>query len=355
MSAQEDFMAETELRARLKAQEKTIEALMDTVERQSSGEVPSLELLSQNLNLERVVQRKTETLRQQGEELQQALHDLQLTQTQLLQANKLESVGQLAAGIAHEINTPVQFIGTNIEFLKESFQNVKRLVDVVEEQIRALSEGADIQRSLKALTDMLAEIDWDYLSEELPTAIGQSQDGIHRITKIVQAMKEFSHPSSKEKVKNDLNKLIDTTVIVATNEWKYVADVRTEFDPELPLVCCLADELGQVVLNILVNAAHAIESKLSSDPQKKKGTITISTRHDQQHVVIRIADTGSGIPKEIQGRVFDPFFTTKVVGKGTGQGLAIAHDVVTQKHGGTLNLETEPGKGTVFIIRLPIE
>lgn len=354
MNEPDELTTVAELRARLRAQEKTIEVLMDTVERQSSGGVPSLELLSQNLSLEQVVQRKTETLRQQGEELQRALSDLQLTQTQLLQAKKLESVGQLAAGIAHEINTPAQFIGSNIDFLSESFRDVKRLLETVLEQIRALAEGAEVRPALQTLTDLFAEIDWDYLKSEIPTAIGQSQEGIQRITKIVQAMKEFSHPSSKEKVHNDLNKLIETTIIVASNEWKYFADVRTDLAPDLPLVCCLADELGQVFLNILVNAAHAVESRLSADPGEKKGTIAISSRQDGQQVEIRIADTGQGIPEEIQSRVFDPFFTTKGVGKGTGQGLAIAHDVVTQKHGGTLSFETEPGKGTVFIIRLPI-
>ncbi len=328
---------------------------MDTVERQSGGGVPSLGLLTQNLSLERVVQRKTEILRQQGEELQRALHNLQLTQTQLLQTNKLESVGQLAAGIAHEINTPAQFIGSNIDFLNESFRDVQRLLDAVVEQIRSLAEGADVGQALGILTDLFTEIDWDYLNAEIPAAIGQSQEGIQRITKIVQAMKEFSHPSSKEKVHNDLNKLIETTIIVASNEWKYFAEVHTDLAPDLPLVCCLTDELGQVFLNILVNAAHAIESKLSDNPREKKGTITISSRHDQQQVEIRIADSGDGIPEAIQGRIFDPFFTTKGVGKGTGQGLAIAHDVVTQKHGGTLTFETKPGTGTVFIIRLPIE
>lgn len=356
MNEPHELTTVAELRARLEAQEKTIEVLMDTVERQSSGGVPSLELLSQNLNLERVVQRKTETLRQQGEELQRALSDLQLTQTQLLQAKKLESVGQLAAGIAHEINTPAQFIGSNIDFLGDSFRDVKRLVDTVHEQIRALADdGAEVQPALQTLTDLFAEIDWDYLKSEIPTAIEQSREGIQRITKIVQAMKEFSHPSSKEKVNNDLNKLIETTIIVASNEWKYFAEVRTDLAPDLPLVSCLADELGQVFLNILVNAAHAIESRLSDDPREKKGVITISSRQDGQQVEIRIADTGKGIPEEIQSRVFDPFFTTKGVGKGTGQGLAIAHNVVTQKHEGTLSFETEPGKGTVFIIRLPIE
>jgi len=348
MSRQEHALAETELRARLLAQQKTIEVLMDTVERQSADGASSLELLSQNLSLERVVQRKTEAL-------QQALHELQRTQAYLVQAKKLESVGQLAAGIAHEINTPAQFIGSNIEFLADSFQQVKRLVDAVVGQMQAIADGGDVPLAVQTVTDLLAESEWEYLGEEIPVAIRQSREGIKRITTIVQAMKEFSHPSSKEKVKNNLNKLVETTIIVASNEWKYCAEIRTELDPGLPAVCCLADELGQVFLNILVNAAHAVESRLDADPQGKKGTITIATRHDGDQVEIRISDTGGGVPREIQDRIFDPFFTTKGVGKGTGQGLAIAHDVVTRKHGGTLVLESEPGQGATFIIRLPVE
>ena len=355
MNEQDDAATEVQLRARLQAQQKTIEVLMDTVERQSAAGCSSFDLLSQNLCLERVVQRKTETLRQQGEALQQALHDLQFTQAQLVQAQKLESVGQLAAGIAHEINTPAQFIGSNIDFLDESFRQVRRLLDTVLAEMQAIADGAGAQGAMQAVSAMFTEIDWEYLNEEIPAAIRQSQEGIKRITTIVQAMKEFSHPSSKEKVKNDLNKLIETTITVARNEWKYFAEVQTDFDRDLPLVSCLADELCQVILNILVNAAHAIESRFSGDPREKKGRITFSTRQEGQHVEIRIKDTGTGIPPQIRDRIFDPFFTTKGVGKGTGQGLAIAHDVVAKKHGGTLNFESEPGKGTTFVIRLPIE
>lgn len=355
MDGQDDSITVAELQVQLRAQQKTIAVLMDTVERQSSEGVSSLTLLSQNLNLERVVQRKTETLRQQGMVLQKAMDDLQRTQAQLLQAKKLEAVGQLAAGIAHEINTPAQFIGSNIDFLDESFGHVKRLVKTIVEQMQAVAGGASVQGAMQTVTDMVTEIDWEYLAEEIPAATRQSRDGIKRITTIVQAMKEFSHPSSKEKVKNNLNKLIETTIIVTSNEWKYCAEVQTDLAPDLPLVCCLADELSQVLLNILVNAAHAIESKANGGAQGQKGVIAISSRRDGQQVEVRIADTGGGIPREIQDRVFDPFFTTKVVGRGTGQGLAIAHDVVTQKHGGTLTFATELGKGTTFIIRLPIE
>ena len=351
MSEHDEYLAT--LHARLMAQAKTIEVLMDTVDQQYAEGNSSLELFSQNLALERVVQRKTENLRQQGDALHKALRELQLTQAQLLQANKLESVGQLAAGIAHEINTPTQYIGSNIDFLGDSFGGMQRLLHELSRQLGQGEGKAELNRSI--LSGLLAEIDWEYLEEEIPTAIKQSKEGIKRISTIVQAMKEFSHPSSKEKVKNDLNKLIETTVVVTSNEWKYVADVQTDLDPSLPLVSCLADELGQVFLNILVNAVHAIESKIRTEGSKDRGLILISTRHSEETVEVRISDSGSGIPEEIIGRIFDPFFTTKTVGKGTGQGLAIVHDVITKKHGGTIRVESTPGQGATFIIGLPIE
>jgi signal transduction histidine kinase len=167
-------------------------------------------------------------------------------------------------------------------------------------------------------------------------------------------MKEFSHPGSKEKVAINLNTIIQTPITVATNEWKYVAEIKTDLDPALPEVPCLSDEMGQVILNMVVNAAHAISDTLGANPEGKKGVITLSTRHDEGWVELRISDTGAGIPEAIRGRVFDPFFTTKKVGKGTGQGLAIVHDVITDKHQGTISFESEVGAGTTFIIRLPI-
>jgi signal transduction histidine kinase len=260
---QEPTMHETELQALIAAQEKTIQVLMDTVERQSTTGASSLELLSQNLGLERVVQHKTEAL-------QKALRELQQTQAQLLQASKLESVGLLAAGIAHEINTPAQFIGSNIDFLDEAFADVQRLLAAVTEQLQAVRGGGDVSRFGDALSALMDEIDWPYLREEIPAAIRQSKEGVRRISTIVQAMKEFSHPSSKEMVKTNLNKLLETTVIVASNEWKYVAEMETDFDPELPQTECLAAELGQVFLNILVNAAHALTSKIGASGGKKR-------------------------------------------------------------------------------------
>ena len=341
------------LEAKLKAQQKTIEALMNATEQRTAEGPSSSELLSRNLKLEKVVQQKTETLQQQGEELKRALRDLQLTQARLLQAQKLESVGQLAAGIAHEINSPVQFIGSNTAFLEDSFVEVKHLIDALLKLLPTRAQGAAGTEANRDAENLLAEIDWNYLEKEIPLAIEQSKEGIRRISTIVQAMKEFSHPGNKEKAFYDLHKILETTITVASNEWKYCAEIVTQLDPDFPMVCCLADEIGQVFLNILINAAHAIADKITDSTEK--GVITISTHRYPEHVEICIEDTGDGIPENIRDRVFDPFFTTKQVGKGTGQGLAISHDVITNKHDGALSLTSETGKGTVFTIILPIK
>ncbi len=270
-----------------------------------------------------------------------------LLESQLSQAQKMESIGQLAAGIAHEINTPTQYIGDNTYFLKEAFEDINKFL----KSFLEASQGEEC--SLQSLREMARELDLDYLCEEIPPAIQQTLDGVAQVSKIVRAIKEFSHPGVEEKMPVDLNKSLENTVIVARNEWKYVAEVETDFDPELPLVYCLPGELNQVFLNVIVNAAHAI-ADVVGEGGAQKGKIHISTRRDGDWVEVRISDSGIGIPREIQNRIFDPFFTTKEVGKGTGQGLSIAHAVVTKKHGGTIHFESESGKGTTFVIRLPI-
>ncbi len=270
-------------------------------------------------------------------------------QTQLLHAQKLESVGQLAAGIAHEINTPTQFIGTNIDFMAEAVQDISGFMT----EVQKIADSAP-QEIGDRIREALEEADWEYLAEELPRAISQSQDGVRRVTSIVLAMKEFSHPSSREKVPQDLNHIIETTVTVARNEWKYVADMELDLDPNLPHIPLLTDEMGQVLLNMLVNGAHAIAEKLGDNPDGVKGRITVSTKKVDDKVELRICDTGQGITEKVQLRIFDPFFTTKKVGKGTGQGLAISHDVIVEKHNGTIQVDSTPGEGTTFIIRLPL-
>jgi len=277
-----------------------------------------------------------------------------ILQGQLAQSQKLESIGQLAAGIAHEINTPTQFVGDNTRFLQDAFQDLEELLAKYRELVDASRAGPVTPEVLADVDAAEKEADLDYLKEEIPKAIAQSMEGIERVARIVRAMKDFSHPGAEGKESVDLNKAIESTITVARNEWKYVAEMETDFDPAMPLVPCELGEFNQVILNIVINAAHAIADVVGGGGEGK-GTITVSTRHDNDWAEVRIRDTGTGISEEHRVKVFDHFFTTKEVGKGTGQGLAIAYSVVTEKHGGTITLESEMGRGTTFIIRLPIE
>ena len=274
-------------------------------------------------------------------------------ETQLVQAKKMESIGQLAAGIAHEINTPAQFVGDNTRFIKDAFGDMIALSDSFMKLFEAVKNGAVNDELVSELDELVDEADLEYLGEEVPSAIDQSLDGIGRISNIVRAMKEFSHPGNKDREKADLNRAISNTITVASNEWKYAADVDTDFDEDLPTVDCYAQELNQVVLNIIVNAAHAIETA-NRDHPAQKGLISIRTRSLGDQVEIQISDTGCGIPHDIIDRVFDPFFTTKEVGKGTGQGLAMAYKTVVEQHKGHLSVESAPGEGATFTIRLPV-
>ena len=272
---------------------------------------------------------------------------------QLMQAHKLEAVGQLAAGIAHEINTPTQFVANNTTFLKDSFKPVLELLTLCT-SIRAQMASGPVSAELLGQFDQVVEqADLAFVRGEIPKAIEQSLDGLQRIANIVIAMKEFSHPGSSEKVAIDINRAIQTTITVARNEWKYVADVDTEFDDALPPVPCLAGEFQQVILNLIVNAAQAIAGVVGEGSQGK-GKITISTRRKDNSVEVAIRDTGTGIPQQIQGRIFEPFFTTKPVGKGTGQGLSLAHSTIVKRHNGQIWFETEAGRGTTFFLRLPL-
>lgn len=267
-------------------------------------------------------------------------------QRQLLQAQKLEAIGQLAAGIAHEINTPMQYVQNNVTFLGQAFQDLRNLLVEIDKMERAV---------LSAETSaLLASVDLDFLLQEIPDSIRETHDGINRVVKIVSAMKAFSHPGSNDKVATDLNHALESTITVCRNEWKYVAEMITDFDPDLPLVPCFSDQLNQVVLNLIINSSHAIQDHNKANAQNALGRITIATRRDGPWAEIQISDSGCGIPEEIQQRIFDPFFTTKEVGKGTGQGLAIAHDIVVNKHGGRIDFTSKPGQGATFFIRLPI-
>lgn len=276
-----------------------------------------------------------------------------MMEVELRQAQKLESIGQLAAGIAHEINTPTQYIGDNARFLLDAFGDLKKTLDMYAVLLQDAKANSLNQERLLELERFVQNADISNLSNDILQAIEQSLEGVGRVAKIVRAMKDFSHPGTNEKIPMDINRAIDSTITVARNEWKYVAEMVTQFDPDLQPAHCLPGEFNQVILNIIVNAAHAITDVVGG-AANCKGTITVRTRQDGDWAEIHIGDTGTGIPEHARKKVFDPFFTTKEVGKGTGQGLAIAHSVVVDKHGGTIHFETESGKGTTFIIRIPI-
>jgi len=275
-------------------------------------------------------------------------------ESQLLQAQKLKAIGQLAAGIAHEINTPMQYVGDNTRFLKDSFDDLIKLLAIFSDLLAAAKTGNIGPELIAEAQTAVETCDMEYLAKEIPTAIQQTLDGIRRVSEIVRAMKEFSHPNDQDRSEININDAILNTITVARNEWKYVAEMETNLDPDLPVVPCFRGEFNQVILNILVNAAQAIEDVVGNGVTQK-GKITVRTRREGNWVEIRITDTGRGIPKEVQPRIFDPFFTTKEIGKGTGQGLTISHAVIVEKHKGTITFETEEGKGTTFIIRLPLK
>jgi two-component system, NtrC family, sensor kinase len=274
-------------------------------------------------------------------------------EVQLRHAQKLEAIGQLAAGIAHEINTPTQYIGDNTRFICDAFGELNILVAQYEKLFKACNEQNLSAELVREVAKARQVADLEYLTTEVPKAIQQSLEGVERVAKIVRAMKEFSHPGTAQKSAIDLNQAIESTITVARNEWKYVAEVVTQFDPALPSVPGLAGELNQVVLNLIINATQAI-AEVVGDGTKGKGTITVSTSRRGEWAEIQVKDTGPGIPEKIRSRIFEPFFTTKGVGKGTGQGLAISRSVVVDKHGGTISFTSEVGQGTVFIIRLPL-
>jgi signal transduction histidine kinase len=284
----------------------------------------------------------------------QAELERQMMELQLRQSQKLESVGQLAAGIAHEINTPTQYVGDNTRFVKDSFAAIIKLLKCHEELLAAAKAGAITPELLSRNEEILAASDLEYLYMQIPSALEETLEGIERVSKIVRTMKEFSHPGGKEKTAADLNRAIESTVTVARNEWKYVADLKLELAPDLPFVPCFLGEFNQCILNLIVNAAHAIGDVVKKNPGTK-GLITLQTWRDGEHVEVRVTDTGTGIPEAVRVKIFEPFFTTKDVGKGTGQGLAMIYGCIVTRHGGTATFETELGQGTTFILRLPIK
>jgi signal transduction histidine kinase len=273
-----------------------------------------------------------------------------LLQMQLAQTRKLESIGQLAAGIAHEINTPVQFVADNSRFLQGAFADLLELVRAYRALRDCVAPGAPAA-ALATVEAAEKAADVDYLVEEVPRAAGETLAGVEHVAAIVRALRTFAHPGRTEPALANLNQGLTSTLTVARSEIKHVAEVETELG-ELPAVRCHPGDLNQVFLNLIVNAAHAIADVVGDSG--RKGVIRVKTWQEGDTVVVAISDTGTGIPRPIHSRIFDPFFTTKAVGRGTGQGLAIAHAIVVDKHRGTLTFETTGGRGTTFYVRLPI-
>jgi len=258
-----------------------------------------------------------------------------VAEQRLAQGEHLESIGRLAAGVAHEINTPIQYLNDSVFFIREAMQDL-------------LAHNAKLAALLPA--GAADDENIEDLQRELPPALDRVVDGLGRIAEIVRSMKEFSHVDQREMSRVDLNRAINSTLIIARSEYKYVADVETDFK-EIPQVTCHGGQINQVVLNLVVNAAHAIADKVKGTHDK--GVITVRTFVENGFAVVSVGDTGGGIPEAIRKRIFEPFFTTKEVGKGTGQGLSIAHNVI-KSHGGSLDFVTEIGKGTTFNVRLPL-
>ncbi|MGB2821886.1 MAG: ATP-binding protein [Phycisphaerae bacterium] len=329
--------------------EDIVEGMESGADDYATKPVNSAELKARLHAARRILDLHEQLLREGRAREEQQRHHLE----DLSHSRRLEAVGQLAAGIAHEINTPMQYTGDNTRFIQESFNEIAAVLAACRRLMKAGAAGELSAEQIAEVQAAFDEADIEYLLNETPQAIKQSLEGIKRVTEIVRAMKNFSPPGVEDKAAVDINECVESTITISRNEWKYVAEMQMDLDASLPPVVCLPGEVNQVVLNLIVNAAHAI-ADVVGDASEHKGVIRVSTRRDGDWVELRVGDTGGGIPEEIRPRIFEPFFTTKDVGKGTGQGLTIARSAVVDKHGGTITFDSEAGKGTTFIVRLPL-
>lgn len=337
-SAEEAFAAQT------RAQDPATAILLEAMERLYgvvSEQNQNLASINQSLEA-RIAERTAElwsanqTLAREQQELTELLKKIEEAQNQLLQSEKMAAIGQLAAGVAHEINNPVGFVNSNIGTLKTYTEQLLEVIDAYE----AIAAGGDPAR----LAEAKQKADLDFLREDLPQLINESQDGLSRVTRIVQDLKDFSHVDESHQQEADLNAGIESTLNVVWNEIKYKAEIIRQLG-EVPNVNCVPAQINQVFMNILVNAAQAIDNR---------GTITLRSGTENNYAWFEIEDTGKGMPEDVRKRIFEPFFTTKPVGKGTGLGLSISYDIIVKKHGGSLDVRSVPGKGTCFRIMLPI-
>ncbi len=262
--------------------------------------------------------------------------------------HKFITMGRLSAGILHEIRSPVQYIGDNIRFVREAVTDIVQFMQTVRDIVSREKAGHIGRQYDKAAS----ESDIDYLLSEIQPALGESQDGIRQVRNILDAMKKFSHPGYEKKEMVNLNESIESALTITHSEWKNVAEMQTSLDPALPRIPLFGDEMNQALLNLIVNATHAVRDKKYETGEM--GTITITTKYRDREVVLWISDTGTGIPGSIISKIFQPFYTTKKPGEGTGQGLTMVHSIVVEKHGGTISVNSEPGAGAVFEIHLPV-
>ncbi|NTV75005.1 MAG: ATP-binding protein [Holophaga sp.] len=342
-----------ELQRQLAARDKTIAVLIQRQLDVRARETSTLHFLEQNITLEKVVEHKTRELALERAELQRTLAELKQTQARMLQMQKMESIGQLAAGIAHEINTPTQFVADNITFLRSTLEPLLALIDASLVLVGKMRETPFHAEQLTDFDSLRDAADLEFVREQAPLALAQCSEGLSRIAGIVKAMKTFSHASSGVLEPEDLGDILRSALTVSQSEWKHVADVELAIDPDLPAVACLRDEIGQVVMNLVINAAHAIGDQIERG-KLARGRIELSVRVQGDHVELRVADDGTGIPEDIRERVFEPFFTTKAVGRGSGQGLALAYSTLVERHKGEIHLEPRDGGGTCIVARWPI-
>jgi len=270
-------------------------------------------------------------------------------EVKLRHSQKMKAVGTLAAGIAHEINTPMQYISDNTMFLKKGFNKIIDYLDSLKDLIEEVPDT--FQDSFQQLHK---KNNIDMLKSEIPESLDDTIAGIDRVSELVHAMKEFSHPGKKEKSYADINKAIETTITISSNVWKYIVDISTDLSLETKSVYCNINDISQVVLNLIINASDSIVERMEK-LESAKGKIEIRTRKKNDYAIIEVYDNGMGISEEVKNRVFEPFFTTKKVGKGTGQGLSIVHDIIVNKHGGAISIDSTPNKGTTFTVSIPIE
>lgn len=290
--------------------------------------------------------------------LKRDVSDMINIENQLRHAQKMEGIGTLAAGIAHEINTPLQYLHDNTMFIKDSLRNIFSALNEAKEIVSSctLENRSEIEKKFSRMKLLLNDKNLNYLTQEIPAAINENENGIQIVRKIVMAMKNFSHPGMKTMQKADINEAIRSTIIITKNVWKYNTEIETEFGDKLPEVSCHIADINQVFLNMITNSCDAIsERNEKSETGNITGLIKIKTYSDNNFVFIEVSDNGNGIPEKVIDKIFQPFFTTKQIGKGTGQGLALSYDIIVNKHNGDIKVESKEGKGTKFTVKLPIE